>query len=258
MEFFNAVRGVSTIFPSLANCPKVLVAAKVVQPVVVTCLAVAAWTQKGTSSDDEGKLCERFTLAGISAYMLSTIALTVASFFQVPLWTKGVLVIFSSVSFELVSFFAGKFIEVSKSKTGNSSERIANKPDLTPVNILWLTVGTISSIVMSLSVGGIIAFNPFVLGAAAVGLVLETTIKYGDAYCQDESGKLNLTIRTAIITIGDALIEMALVLLYVNPFMGTALPRFVSLLPLFPLALNLVSKVALAFLEDKKNHDFAI
>ena len=198
MEFINAVNGVLTSFPSLANCPKVLFAARLIQPAAVVVTTVALRKRYKNAFGQKGLFNHRCMLVGITAYALSNIVLAATLFYPMSQWIKICSVIFSAMSWE---FFTATFLN---GGLFNVKSAAGIKP--TRQNVSWLAIGAISSAVMALGAGGLITISPIVFYAASFGLVLEAAIKY--------SG-LRAEIVFAVFA------EILLAGLYRNPFCGS-------------------------------------
>ena len=202
MEVFNAVRG------PLANFPKVLFAARFVQPVAVAVAAILEWKKRGEDAfEKDGKLCRRCAFVGITACAISNAVLLATLFFPMAKWIKVVSAISSVASWEF--FTAAICEEASDGPKG--------------IKYAWPIIGALSSAVMALGAGGLFTFSPIILVLAAVSLVVESLMRSCDAV----SGKDCFGVILAIVL---ALSEAALALLYISPFIGVPIPWFVNLL----------------------------
>ena len=215
MEVLNAVRG------PLANCPKVLFAARFVQPIAVAGTAILLLTTYKDAFGDNGRLWKRCRLVGITVCAISNVVLL----FPMAKWIKAISIIFSVLSWE---FFTTAAYPKGLFATENLTEV---RKKFTPANILWPIVGVISSIVMALGAGSIITMSPAVFDLAAFGLFIESLIKYGNALCYDvRTGNVHFNKKNILFTVVLVLCQMVLALLYIGPFMGIPLHWFINLL----------------------------
>ena len=245
MEVLNAVRGTLVDCPSFINCPKVLFAARFIQPVAVAFATMAILLSVGEDVLKQKKVrfCDRCAIAGALPCVLSTIASTIVLFFPVPLWIKAVLAILSAASWELYTtcFYPNGLLYWTENFGEVRAKAVWQ-------NVAWPIVGAVSSAVIAL--GGIIPINPIFLCLAAIGLVIEAAIKYGYEYCYAREyintcklsiagepriqttvkEELNLAKENVLKPIAYVLCEAALAFLYINPFIGISIPWFVNLL----------------------------